>query len=273
MCVARSRLDAGKREGGRRCRSLTTSGPEPPSGPRCGIREAEPSSTALLAGGMTGFVPEALDVSIPANNRRWRQDGVLLHQRATMPPIITAGIPRVRMDVAAVHAAGWARTDRQAALVLCLVTQQRLVPAARLAAAWRSRARRAVRRSRRRVLDGVVADLTRGAQSLGELDFGELCRKWGLPRPTRQVVKRTPHGRVYLDAAWEDIGLVVEVDGMGHLQGMAPVADALRQNDLALENLRVPRIPVLGLRLQPDEFGVQVARAYRLLSTGAGSAA
>jgi very-short-patch-repair endonuclease len=73
-------------------------------------------------------------------------------------------------------------------------------------------------------------------------------------------------GRVYLDVAWEDIGLVVEIDGGHHALALNPVDDALRQNEVTLSADIVLRIPVLGLRLAPGPFMAQVARAHDQLS-------
>ncbi len=121
-----------------------------------------------------------------------------------------AGVPRTHPDVAALRAAAWARTDRQAALILCLVVQQRLTTGARLSAALRT-----VRnRGRRPFVRSVLRDITDGAQSLGELDVAAMCRRHGVPPPERQSVRRGPRGRVYLDARWS-CGLVVEIDGAG----------------------------------------------------------
>lgn len=69
--------------------------------------------------------------------------------------------------------------------------------------------------------------------------------------PTRRVVRTGPSGRVYLDVEWEDVGLVVEVDGGQHQSALNPVDDALRQNELTLGRDMVLRLPVLGLRLGP----------------------
>jgi len=75
-------------------------------------------------------------------------------------------------------------------------------------------------------------------------------------------VRKGRGGRVYLDVAWEDIGLVVEIDGGHHSLALNPVDDALRQNEVTLSGDVVLRIPVLGLRLTPDAFMAQVARAH-----------
>jgi very-short-patch-repair endonuclease len=219
---------------------------------------------ALLAAGMTGYRVPVLDVALPARNRGHVLPGVRLHRRRDVGPVIAVGLPRLRPEAAAVHAAQWARSDRQAALVLCLVVQQRLVPPGRLIAYWRT----VTRSTRRPFIDAVVRDVCDGATSLGELDFARLCRTRGLPQPTRQVVRVHPSGRVYLDVAWDDIGLVVEIDGGHHALALNPVDDALRENEIVLGSERVLRIPVLGLRLTPDAFLDQVVRAHRQLGRG-----
>ena len=109
------------------------------------------------------------------------------------------GVPRVRPALAAVRAAHSAVSDRQAALVLVLPIQQGIVSGPQLRAAtsmWSGRRRRAL-------VPQLVQDITDGATSLGELDFARMCRVRGLPEPDRQVVRRTPRGRVYLDARWD----------------------------------------------------------------------
>jgi very-short-patch-repair endonuclease len=214
--------------------------------------------SALVAAGLTGFELDRVDVSLPHANRHHCLDGVRVVRRRKMPRTVAAGIPRVHPASAVLHAAEWAVSDRQAALLLCLVVQQRLVRPADLVVAWGQ-----VGRSRRRVLIGaIVADLCDGVHSLGELDFAAHCRARGLPVPSRQVVRTTPQGRIYLDVGWEDIRLVVEIDGGHHAAALNPVDDALRQNELVLTGERVLRIPVIGLRVSPDLFMAQVEQAH-----------
>ncbi|WP_353353068.1 hypothetical protein [Intrasporangium sp. DVR] len=217
--------------------------------------------SALIAAGLKGFSADCVDVTMPANNRHHQVQGVRLHRRRVVGQTITAGLPRVRPEVATLRAAGWAKSDRQAALIVCLVLQQRLVPPERILAAWTALARR----PRESILGRVIRDVCDGAQSLGELDFARLCREYGLPEPSRQVVRTLPGGRVYLDVAWEDIGLVIEIDGGHHALALSPVDDALRQNAVVLAGAAVLRIPVLGLRLAPDRFMAQVVQGHRAL--------
>lgn len=222
-------------------------------------------AAALVAHGLRGFRPDAIDVAVPADNRRHAVDGVRCRPRRELGPTIHVGVPRTRVEHATIRAAQWARSDRQAALIICLVVQQRLVPAQRLLDAWRQ-----VRRSpRRRLIDDVVRDVCDGAHSLGELDFGRLCRRHGLPPPDRQVVRTTASGRIYLDVWWEDVGLAVEIDGGHHAIALNPVDDALRQNEVVIAGSAVLRIPVIGLRIEADRFMDQVVRAHRRASAAA----
>lgn len=212
-------------------------------------------TTALLAAGLSGYADDRLHVSLPRSSTVHRLPGVRPHQHRRLDPVVGAGLPRVNPVWATIRAAQWAVSDRQAALLVCLPVQQRLVHPGRLLDAWST-----VRRSPRRAfLDAVVGDVCDGAHSLGELDVAALCRRHGVPRPRRQVVRSGSRGRVYLDVEF-DGGVVVEIDGAHHLAGLNPVDDALRANELTLASARVLRIPVLGLRLAPDAFMAQVRR-------------
>ncbi len=122
------------------------------------------------------------------------------------------------------------------------------------------------RSPRRAFLHAVIRDVCDGVHSLGELDFARLCRARGLPEPSRQVVRVQRDGRVYLDVAWDGLGLVIEIDGGHHGLALNPVDDALRQNEVVLSASRVLRIPVIGLRLNADAFMDQVVRAHHVLS-------
>jgi hypothetical protein len=212
-------------------------------------------ATALLAAGMTGYRDERIHLSVVHSHTVKQVPGVRVHKitRRHDHELEPHGIPRVRVAVAAIRAAHWADSDRQAALLLVLPTQQGLV-----------RSTRSIRGRRRRAfVGGVIRDIALGVQSLGELDFARLCRARGLPEPDRQVVRRGPKGRIYLDVRWR-CGVVVEIDGIQHTWGLAPVLDALRQNGVTLSRDTVLRIPNVGLRLHEDAFMDQVAQALRL---------
>jgi very-short-patch-repair endonuclease len=218
-------------------------------------------ATALQQAGLTGFTTDLVQVSIPHGSDPGPIEGVDLHRVIRRVPreVVPTGIPRTRPAVAAIRAAHWAVSDRQAALLLAMPVQQRIVTPSQL-----REAAFAVRgRTRRAFIKQVVADIADGAHSLGELDFAQLCRARGLPEPSRQVVRRGPRGRVYLDAGWEDVGLAVEIDGAGHRVGLAVTDDLLRQNAVTIGGELVLRMNLLGLRIEGDAFMDQVCRAHR----------
>lgn len=65
----------------------------------------------------------------------------------------------------------------------------------------------------------------------------------------------------YVDLFWPDLRLVVEIDGIHHSWAENIVGDALRQNALAIQGDTVLRLPLLGLRLEPDAFYAQIQDA------------
>ncbi|MDQ3526496.1 MAG: hypothetical protein M3424_01105 [Actinomycetota bacterium] len=153
--------------------------------------------SALIAAGMTGFTTDAVHVSLSTSSAFYPLPRVVPHwptRRIRQPG---GGLPRTVPELATLHAATWAVSDRQAALLVAMPVQQRLVNAPRLLELWRT-----VRRSdRRELLDGIIGDVCDGAHSLGELDVAGLCRRYGLPQPTRQAVRTERKGRVYLDSS------------------------------------------------------------------------
>lgn len=220
--------------------------------------------SALLAAGLEHYQSPVIHVSVSKGHKHGRPRGVRVHEtrrrrdddvRATIPP-------RVSTDTAAIRAALWASTSRQAALILVLVVQQRLATPAALQEAFLL----VKRDRRRRYIAGVLTDISGGAHSMGELDFARLCRERGLPEPDRQVRRTLPGGRAYLDVYWERYGVVLEIEGLHHLLADIAIADSIRQNWLTIDNDKVLRIPIAGLRLAADEFMEQVEQL--LLANG-----
>lgn len=226
------------------------------AGPRAHLDGA----SALLESGLQHFTPPSIRVSVPRGARVYRRlPDVDIRQtrRWCADDVVGQGLPRATPAVAAVRGALWARTDREAALLLTMTVQQGLATAVELGEAMLT-----VRRDRRRAhLQAVLMDLLGGVRSLGELDVARECRRRGLPEPTRQVLRRTRSGRYYLDVYWERWRLVVEVDGIQHAWAGQIIGDAIRQNDLALSGDTVLRLPLLGLRVDPDAFFGQIEEA------------
>lgn len=246
----------------------TTNGPLDPVGRRWravwevgALVAAVDGVSALQHAGMTGFDDDRVHVSVRHTTEVEDVEGVVIHKVVRRVPheVVGAGLPRTVPAVAAVRAAHWAVSDRQAALLLVLPVQQRLCTGAQLreaVAVVRGRTRRAFVRT-------VVADIADGAHSLGEIDVVEALRRRGLPPPTRQAVRHLPGGKAYLDLEWAEARLVVEVDGSGHLAGLQMFDDTLRQNDVQLGDELVLRVALLGWRLSRDAYLDQICAAYR----------
>jgi len=125
-------------------------------------------------------------------------------------------------------------SPRPACGLFAAAVQQRLTTATRLATTLEHRPRQ----RHRAALLAAVHDIGQGSQALSEIDFVRLCRRFGLPEPFQQKVRREPSGkRRYLDAYWRRADgrlVVVEVDGAFHLGVDRWWDDQLRQNVITL---------------------------------------
>jgi very-short-patch-repair endonuclease len=223
-----------------------------------GPRAQLDGESALVASGLERYTVERIRVTVPrgARIRRTRAFDIRQTRRWAADDAVATGIPRTRPAVAAVRGGLWAKTDRQATLLITMVVQQGLATAGEVGLELLR-----IRRDKRRgLLHSVVNDLIGGVRSLGELDVAGELRRRGLPEPERQVLRRGPRGRYFLDLYWPQWKLVVEIDGIHHSWAEHVVDDALRQNSLALDGDTVLRLPLLGYRLRPDEFFEQIER-------------
>ncbi|HXC84062.1 MAG TPA: DUF559 domain-containing protein [Trebonia sp.] len=168
--------------------------------------------------------------------------------------------PRTRIARSLVDAAAWMVTDRGAQAVLAAGVQQRLVRVADLTAV----VARNQRLPRRVVIKATLDDIAGGAQALSELDFTRLLRRHRLPEPDRQAQRPDASGRRrWLDAVWEAARLIVEVDGIHHMDAAQYWADTERDNDFILGGYRVLRFPAFVVRYQPGHVAGKVRDALR----------
>lgn len=220
--------------------------------------------TSLQAAGVSGLSDTTVHISLHHLCQVRSIDGVHQHKisRRVDGEAALPGLPRTPPALAALRAAQWAVSDRQAALFLLLPVQQRVVTAGQL------RAMRALYLGRRRraVIAQLIEDIADGAHSLGELDLVPALRRRGLPPPTRQALRLVDGRARYLDACWEDIGLALEIDGAAHSAGLEVTFDHLRQNAITLGGELVLRMNLIGLRLHREAFLDQVVRAHAELS-------
>jgi hypothetical protein len=217
--------------------------------------------SALWAWGLDGLEPTTVHLLIPHRSRVSLPPGCVAHRTLEFPDLVQthpALLPTSPPERAVLDAAAWARSDDEARLIVAASFQQRLVTLAEL---HRTAASLPNRRRRRLVLS-VAADCAGGAHSLGELDLLAVCRRARLPVPARQVAVRDRRGRRrYLDAVFEPWGVVVEVDGIHHLDVARQWDDARRSNALELDGYLVLRYPAHVVRARPAEVAAELREA------------
>lgn len=232
-------------------------------------------SDALLAGataaaenGVQGLRTEPLQVIVPAVREVTARlpalppdmPAVRIYRSSILPAEHRqiGRPPRTTTARSLVDAAAWARNADEARYLLAAACQQRrVVPAEiRKVLAVMTRVRR------RKLIRTTLADLEGGAQSLSELDFVALCRRYQLPPPDLQKRRRDADGRNrYLDAYWTEWQVHVEVDGAHHMDVREWAADMLRQNKIWIAGDRVLRFPGWLVRTRPADVAAQVRAA------------
>jgi very-short-patch-repair endonuclease len=166
---------------------------------------------------------------------------------------------RTRMARSLVDAAAWMGSDRGAQAVLAAGVQQRLARSGDLLAVARNQ-----RRPRRAMITATLDDIAGGAQALSELDLARLVRRHRLPEPDRQAPRRDAAGRRrWVDAVWEAARLIVEVDGIHHLDADQYWADMDRGNDFTVDGYRILRFPAFVVRYQAGYVAEKIRGALR----------
>jgi hypothetical protein len=222
--------------------------------------------TGARLDGLTGFDDGRIHVVVPAARlvRAKLPSLAVVHRSRLLGPADVHPVRsprRTRTARSILDAALWMRTENGTRAVLAAGVQQRLVRPEDLTAAL---ARRGTV-PRRTLVRTTLADIAGGAQALSELDFCRLTRRFGLPEPSRQALRKDKHGRVrWLDACWERARLVAEVDGLWHMDATAWWADMRRDNELTLSGYRVLRFPAFAVRDQPEVVAAQIADALGL---------
>jgi very-short-patch-repair endonuclease len=223
--------------------------------------------SALIGLGLRAFTAPRIDVVLPARRRDHDPPpGVVVHRTTRLPaadlssasPLPCTSAPRSVVDAAA-----WAASDSQARAIVAASFQQRLVGGDEV-----ERVVARLPRSRRRALVLATArDAAGGSHALAEIDLLTLCRRAGLPLPSRQVQRRDATGRLrFLDAYWADWGVHAEVDGAHHMDVQQWWADMRRHNDLWIAGDRQLRFPAWLVREHSAEVATQIRAA--LLAAG-----
>ena len=167
--------------------------------------------------------------------------------------------PRTRLPRSLVDAASERVPLARSRAILLAGCQQRRVPPGDL---WDALSRRGACRHRALIRE-TIGDAESGVQSLPERDFDRLCRRAGLPAPSRQRVVVLPKGRAYIDRRWDTYDVSCEVHGIPHLAVPRWDADLSRQNEIVIAGDGLLVFNSFAVRHRSVEVADQTARMLR----------
>jgi hypothetical protein len=215
--------------------------------------------TALEAAVFHGFAKEAalIHVLVERGAQYVQIPGVKVHEsrRFSAEDVALApGVPRVSTARAAIDGGAWQRWPRFACAMMAAVVQQGMCRPDELEAELDACG--AIRHRQHMRL--ALLDITDGARSLGELDVGRICRRYGLVPPDRQRLRKDPAGRTrYLDCEWDLPNgevVVLEVDGKHHMEVEHWDADMKRERKIVIGRRWVLRASTVEVRLDGAEL-------------------
>ena len=128
-------------------------------------------------------------------------------------------------------------------------------------ALWDALSRRGRCRNRAIVAEAIV-DASGGIESLPEREFDIIRRRVRLPEPTRQQILSRADRRFYLDAAWDEIGVRVEVHGIPHMHARTWDDDLLRLNEISIVGGALV-FSSYAIRHRADQVAEQLLRMFR----------
>ena len=229
----------------------------------CGHGAVLAGVTAATAEGLTGFQVDRPQLLVPQRRQVTDRSDLDVHSSTRLGSADVHPLKRpkrTRRPRSFVDAASWASTDAEARTILAAGVQQRLVRATDMLLVVDA----VPNLRRRRLIKLTLRDIGGGAHSLPELDFAELCRAFDLLLPTRQAVRLDNYGRRrWLDVFWDEFGLVVEIDGLFHMEADQWWSDMWRGNDHAVRLEGVLRYPSFAIRNEPERVAAQIAEALR----------
>lgn len=246
---------------------LNHNGPlSPDDRTRIALMQSAPGSalgglTALALDGLTGFETSQTFVVLPEGADRPRSPGLAPHWSTELgwSDVHPDRDPRrTRPARSAVDAAAWSSSDRHARAIVIAAVQQGLILPASIFEALSRRGRM----HRRALVIESALDADGGIHSLPERDFDVLRCRIGLPPPSRQRRAPTRAGRYYLDVAWEELGVAVEVHGMPHQRDVAWSGDLLRANEITIAGPRLLVFTSYAIRREQPLVEDQLQRMF-----------
>lgn len=190
--------------------------------------------------------------------------GVRLHRMTGLGDRVlwNAAPPRLRVEEAALDVAGQARTLTDAVEILMSVCRRRSTTPARLLEVLSRRART----PRGAELRTVLRDAASGVQSVLERAYvHNVERRHGLPSGHRQVREVTADGVVYRDVVYEELGVVVELDGWRwHESSETRSSDLDRDLEVAADGRLTLRVGWKQAERRPCVTAARIAQVLQL---------
>ena len=219
--------------------------------------------TAATLDGLRGFETRSTFIVIPHITRaRPRPQVVVLRSRQlSANDIHPVRAPRrTRLPRSIVDAASWASTDLRCQAIIASAVQQGLVTPSALDAVAAQR----VKAPRHALIAETIQDVGGGSLSEYEVLFIRMCRKHGLPTPTRQRRRKDASGRWrYLDVDFDDYRLVVEIDGQQHMEALPWWEDMMRNNEVVVDEQKtLLRFAGFALRHQSELVAAVLRRFF-----------
>ncbi|UWZ40625.1 hypothetical protein Drose_27725 [Dactylosporangium roseum] len=217
--------------------------------------------SALEALGLKHYAKHRTQILVRSGRKLVPPPDTVVYRTLHLPfedTLRTAAPPSTSAARSLVDAAQWARDDAEAVAVIAAGFQQRLVATDDVHVTLDRM--RGVRRER--LIRDAAEDARGGSESISEVDFLRLCRRHGLPEPSRQVVRLDSRGgKRYRDVLFDEYGVHVEVDGGQHMEVRAWVGDMRQHNDVAIAGGRLLRFSAWQVRREPADVARQVRAA------------
>ncbi|MGH3351019.1 MAG: hypothetical protein ACRDPS_10170 [Nocardioides sp.] len=163
-------------------------------------------------------------------------------------------LPLMRVEPAALLWAARERSDRTSQGILAAVVQQRLTTPEALTSWLRSL--KPLRKAP--LFRQALADMSDGAQSLSEMEFKRLCRRFGIAEPAQQTKRRDGEGKLrFTDCEWrlpDGRLLVLEIDGGFHMEVEHWEDDLARQRALSAPDRVIIRCTTREIRDDPERL-------------------
>lgn len=220
-----------------------------------GLREFDDEGLTLVVPAST-YTPSRAQLSLPGDWRVKLRWSTKLGVEDVSPHVAP---PRTRPARSVVDAASERISSRRARVLVLAPVQQRMVQPQAL---WDALSRRGRCRNRKIIAESIL-DAAGGVDSLPEGDFDQICRRAGLPEPSRQVVLPRRDGRYYLDRKWARLGVCAEVHGIPHSEVRNWDNDLLRQNDIAIEGGGLLVFSSYAIRHLADRVQSQLVNMFR----------